>query len=98
MISPYQRSSELIRKRDSSGKESSTTFSVSVQGRSHIISENTKDFLDLAHLNFKSKSWRITIHLEYFPPSNWHVRMCYMGCNWKLQWSCVIRYSDGNIG
>ena len=69
-IYPYQRSSELIRKRDSSVNESSATFSVSEQGRSHINSKNTKDFLDLAHSNSKSKSWSITIHLEYFPPSN----------------------------
>jgi hypothetical protein len=48
MISPYQRSSKLIRKRDSSGNESAATFSISEQGRSHINSENTKDFLDLA--------------------------------------------------
>jgi hypothetical protein len=41
-------SSELIRKRDSSGKESSATVSVSVEGRSHINSEKTKDFFDLA--------------------------------------------------
>jgi hypothetical protein len=67
MISPYQRSSELIRKMDSSGKESFSTFFVSVQGRSHITSANTKDFLDLARSNSKSNSWRITIHLEYFP-------------------------------
>jgi hypothetical protein len=40
-------SSELIRKRDSSGKESSATFFVSVEGRSHINSEKTKDFFDL---------------------------------------------------
>jgi hypothetical protein len=56
MISPYQRSSELIRKRDSSGNESSATFSVSEQGRSHINSTNTKDFLDLARSNSKSNS------------------------------------------
>jgi hypothetical protein len=49
MISPYQRSSKLIRKRDSSGNESTATFFVSEQGRLHINLENTKDFLDLAH-------------------------------------------------
>jgi hypothetical protein len=79
MISLYQRSSKLIRKRDSSGNESTATFSISEQGRSHINSTNTKDFLDLTCLNSKSNSWSITIHLEYFPPSNWHVRMCYIG-------------------
>jgi hypothetical protein len=70
MISPYQRSSKLIKKRDSSGNESSATFSMSEQGRSHINSTNTNDFLDLARSNSKSKSWSIMIHLEYFPPSN----------------------------
>jgi hypothetical protein len=29
----------------------------------------TKYFFDLAHSNSKSNSWRITIHLEYFPPA-----------------------------
>jgi hypothetical protein len=67
VISPYQRSSELIRKRDSSGNESSATFFVSEQGRSHINSTNKKDFLDLARSNSKSNSWSITILLEYFP-------------------------------
>jgi hypothetical protein len=79
MISTYHMSSELIRKRDSSGKESSATFSVSVEGRSHISSAKTKDFLDLARSNSKSNSWRITIHLEYFPPRNCHVRICCIG-------------------
>jgi hypothetical protein len=36
MISPYQRSSVLIRKRDSSGNESAATFSVAEWGKSHI--------------------------------------------------------------
>jgi hypothetical protein len=70
MISPYQRSSVLIRKRDSSGNESTATFSVVEWGNSHINSTKAKDFLDLAHSNSKSNSWSITIHLEYFPPSN----------------------------
>jgi hypothetical protein len=70
MMSPYQRSSEWIRKMDSSGNESSATFSISEQGRLHINSANTKDFLDLARSNSNSNSWSITIHLEYFPPSN----------------------------
>jgi hypothetical protein len=68
MILTYQRSLELIKKGDSSGNESSATFFVSEQGRSHINLANTKDFLDLAHLNSTSNSWSITIHLEYFPP------------------------------
>jgi hypothetical protein len=89
MISPYQRSSELIRKRDLSGNESTATFSISEQGRSHINSENTKDFLDLAHSNSKSNSRSITIHLEYFPPSNWRVRKCCIGL--QLEITVVLR-------
>jgi hypothetical protein len=80
---------EMIKKRDTSGKESSSTFYVLVQGRSHINSENTKDFLDLARLNSKSNSWRITIHLEYFSHSNFHVRMCFMGL--QLEMTVVLR-------
>jgi hypothetical protein len=68
IISPYHISSELIRKRDSSSKESSGTVSVLVEGRSHINSAKTKDFFDLACSNSKSNSWRMTIHLEYSPP------------------------------
>jgi hypothetical protein len=44
----YHTSSELIRKMDSSGKESFDTFSVIVEGRSHINSKKTKYFFDLA--------------------------------------------------
>jgi hypothetical protein len=56
MIYPYQRLPELIRKSDSLGNESSATFSISEQGRSHINSANTNDFLDLARSNSKSNS------------------------------------------
>jgi hypothetical protein len=72
-------SSELIRNRDSSGKESSATFFVSVEGRSDINSAKTKDFFDLARSNSKSNFWTTTIHLEYFPPNNCQVRICHMG-------------------
>jgi hypothetical protein len=51
IISLYHMSSELIRKRDSSGKESSTTISILVDGRSHINMEKTKDFFDLENSN-----------------------------------------------
>jgi hypothetical protein len=54
MISPYQISSVLIRKRDSSGNESITTFSVAEWGKLHINSAKTEDFLDLERLNSKS--------------------------------------------
>jgi hypothetical protein len=56
IIYPYQTSSELIIKRDFSSKESSATFVVSVEGRSHINLAKTKDFLDLARSNSKSNS------------------------------------------
>jgi hypothetical protein len=84
IISSYQMSSELIKKRDSLGKESSATFAVSVEGRSHINSTKTKDFLDLTHSNSKSNSWRIIIHLEYFPPNNFRVRICCMGLQLEI--------------
>jgi hypothetical protein len=64
---------------DSSGKESSATFFVSVEGRSHINSAKTKYLLDLVCSNSKLKSWRVTIHLEYFPPNNWRIRICCIG-------------------
>jgi hypothetical protein len=48
MIYLYHTSSELIRKRDSSGKESSATFSVSVEGRSHIKFGENQIFLGLS--------------------------------------------------
>jgi hypothetical protein len=62
MISPYQRSSVLIRKRDSSGNESTATFFVAEWGKSHINSAKTKDFLDLAQFEFQVKL------LEYHNP------------------------------
>jgi hypothetical protein len=67
-MSPYHMLSELIRKRDSLGKESSAIVYVSVERRSHINLAKTKDFFKLARSNSKSNSWRITSHLEYFPP------------------------------
>jgi hypothetical protein len=76
---PYHISSELVRKRDSSIKESYATFSVLAEGRSHINLAKTKYFFDLALSKSKSNSWRITIHLEYFPPINWRVRICFIG-------------------
>jgi hypothetical protein len=84
IIYMYYMSSELIRKRDSSGKESSAIVYVSVEGRSHINSEKTKYFFDLAHSKSKSNSWRINIHLEYFPPNNCQVRICCMGLQLEM--------------
>jgi hypothetical protein len=48
MISPYQISSVLIRKSDSSGNESTATFSMAVWGKSQINSAKTRDFFDVA--------------------------------------------------
>jgi hypothetical protein len=56
IMSQNQISLELIIKRDSSGKESSATFSISVEGRSHINVAKTKDFFDFALSNSKSIS------------------------------------------
>ena len=55
------------------------TSSVFGEGSRHISSAKTSDFLDFAFSNSRSNSWRITIHLEYFPPSTCFVRMCCMG-------------------
>ena len=45
----------------------------------HIRSMKTSDLVDLAVVNSKSNSYRITIHLEYFPPSNCLERIYVMG-------------------
>ena len=39
----------------------------------------TSDLVDLAVVNTKSNSYRITIHLEYLPPSNCLERIYVMG-------------------
>ena len=48
-------------------------------GREHIRSVKTSDLVDLAVVNSKSNSCRITIHLDYFPPSNCLERIYVMG-------------------
>ena len=48
-------------------------------GREHIRSVKTGDLVDLAVVNSKSNSCRITIHLEYLPPSNCLERIYVMG-------------------
>jgi len=75
MISPYQGSKVLIRNNDSSAMGSSTTISVLARGNSHINSAKTKDFFDLEFSNSRSNSYRMTIHLEYLPPSNCLVKI-----------------------
>jgi hypothetical protein len=97
MISPYHGSEELIRKRDSSRIESYATFFVSVEGRSQINLEKTKDLFDLVVSNSKSNSYRITIHLDYFPPSTSLFRTCCLGSKPEMRWFYAIRYSNRNI-
>jgi len=68
MISPYQGSRVLIRKRVSCESYSSAPARREEEGREKINSAKTNDFLDLEVVNTKLNSWRMTIHLEYFPP------------------------------
>ena len=70
-MSPYQGFLEDIRNKDSSTIASSDVASLDDDGRSHSNSANTRAFFDLDLLNSKSNSWRIAIHFEYFPPSNY---------------------------
>ena len=91
MISPYHGSNVLIRNRESYEMGWSTTVSVSVLGKSQISSANTSDFFDLEFYNSKSKSCRITIHLEYFPPSNFFVKIYIIGL--QLEITVVLRNS-----
>ena len=75
MISPYQGSEESIRNNDSLGIGSSDVGAISDEGRSHISLAKTEEFLDFDLTNFKSNSWIIMIHLEYFHPKNWGEEM-----------------------
>ena len=79
MISPYHGSNVLIRNKDSSAMGFSTTVSVSVLEKSYMSSANTSDLFYLDFSNSKSNSCRITIHLEYFPPSNFFVKIYIIG-------------------
>ena len=79
MISPYQGLMVVIRNKDSSVIGCSTTVFVLVLRKSHISSTNTNDFFDLDFSNSKLNSYRITIHLEYFPPSNYLVKIYIIG-------------------
>ena len=67
--SPYRVSVVLIRNKNSSENESLGSESVKAQGRSHISSEKTTDFFEVALENSSSKSYRMTIHWDYFTPS-----------------------------
>jgi len=58
-----------IRNRDLSKVDAFDVKSLEDEGRSQSNSEKTKDFVDLDLMNFKSNSYKMTIHLEYFPPA-----------------------------
>ena len=68
-----------MRKSISSGIWSSECEGAESVGREHIRSAKTSDLVDLAVVNSKSNSYRIMIHLEYFPPSNFLERIYVMG-------------------
>ena len=53
---PYHGSVVLIRNMNSSGNESLGSNSIEAQGTSHISSENTNDFFDVALANSRSNS------------------------------------------
>lgn len=40
------------------------------EGRAQSISAKIRDFFDLDLMNSISNFYKMTIHLEYFPPSN----------------------------
>ncbi len=70
MISLYQGSRVLIKKRVSSGIWSSNREDAVRDAKEHNNSAKTRDFVDLTVVNSKSNPWRITIHFEYLPPSS----------------------------
>jgi hypothetical protein len=51
-----------------SANELTWKMSSSNRGKSDIKSAKTRDFLDLAEANSRSNSYKMTIHLLYFPP------------------------------
>ena len=60
----------LIRSIVSSGICSVKSVEVLTDERAQINSAKMSDFFELAAVNSKSNSYRITIHLDYFPPNN----------------------------
>ena len=79
VISPYHGSRVLMRKRVSSVMCSSKLEGVEADSKEKMESEKANDLFDLAVVNSKSNSWRITIHFEYFPPRNYRDRIYFMG-------------------
>ena len=48
-------------------------------GREQMRSAKTRDLVNIVVVKSKSNSERITIHLDYFPPSNFRDRIYVMG-------------------
>ena len=69
-MSPYQGSDDKIKNNDSSGIEFLDMDLELIVGRSQIKSAKISDFVDLDLMNTKLNSYRMMIHLEYFPPNN----------------------------
>lgn len=69
-MSPYHGLDDKIKNKNSSGMEFSDVDLESTVGRSQISSTKAKDFLDLDLINSKYNSYRMTIHLDYLPPSS----------------------------
>lgn len=70
IISPYHGSLEDIKNKDSSMIVALDFESLDDDGRSHRNSAKTRAFIDLDFMNSISNSCKISIHLEYLPPSN----------------------------
>ena len=70
IISPYHGSLDDIKNKYSSTIDDLDVESLDDNGKSHSNSMKIKDFFDLDFTNSRSKSCKIAIHFEYFPPSN----------------------------
>ena len=75
MISPCRGLRVLIKKRISSEILSSDLDERESVGREKMRSEKRNNFFDLEVVNSKSNSWRMKIHFEKFPPSNYRDKM-----------------------
>jgi len=75
IISPYHRSLEDIRNKDSSTIVVLDVESLDDDGKSHSNSVKTRAFFDLDFMNSISNSCQTAIHFEYFPPRNCRDKM-----------------------
>ena len=96
--SPYQGSDDPIRNRDLSGIDGSDIVVVLLEGRSQRSSKKAKDLFDLDFMNSKSKSCKMTIHFEYFPPAIDVIRFKSWGCNLKLLLFFGVGYNGKIFG